>query len=311
VKPLAFACACLLASVSSPAQTPPAPPVFGVGVEAVYVDAFVLKDGQPVRDLTAAHFEIVDEGVRRTPELVRAPGGDALPLVAVLAFDTSLSVSGSKLRALQVAGAAFLSNLADADEASLLTFNEEVAWVVPPTVDKARVARALSTLQPRGGTAVYDGLFAAAKAPSSSQARTLVVVFSDGEDHVSWLQEDEVKQALARSNALVHAVGLVAPKGQTTTLRQETAWRVEMSESRHVSLLRQLAESTGGRFWPADSAERLRTVFAEIAAAMRHRYVLRFEPSPGDAAGWRRLQVRLKNASGEVQARRGYWTKPR
>ena len=138
-----------------------------------------------------------------------------------------------------------------------------------------------------------------------------MVVFSDGEDHVSWLQEDEVKQALARSNALVHAVGLVPPKGQTTTLRQESAWRVEMAESRHVSMLRQLAESTGGRFWPADSAERLRAVFADIAEAMRHRYVLRFEPSPGDAPGWRRLQIRLKNASGEVQARRGYWTRPR
>jgi len=305
----ALACACLLAAGPAPAQTP-TPPVFSAGVESVYVDAFVLRDGQPVRDLTAAHFEVVDEGILRTPELVRAPGGDALPLVAVLAFDASGSVVGPKLRALQVAGAAFLSNLADADEASLLTFNEEVAWVVPPTADKARVAQALATLKPQGGTAVYDGLFAAVTAPAS-RARTLVVVFSDGEDNVSWLQEEEVKQALARSNALVHVVGLVEPKGQTTTLRQESAWRVEMAESRHVSLLRQLAESTGGRFWPADSAERLRAVFADIAAAMRHRYVLRFEPPPGAAPGWRRLQVRLKNASGDVQARRGYWTRPR
>jgi VWFA-related protein len=308
MKPPALALACLLVTVPGSAQTPtPAPPVFAAAVEGVYVDVFVLRDGQPVRDLTAANFEIVDEGTVRPVELVRT---GTLPLVTVLAFDASGSVVGPKLHALQVAGAAFLSNLADADEASLLTFNEEVAWVVPPTADKARVARALATLQPRGGTAIYDGLFAAAAAPAS-RARTLVVVFSDGEDNVSWLQEDEVRQTLARSNALVHVVGLVAPKGQTTTLLLENVWRVEMSETRRVSLLRQLAESTGGRFWPADSAERLRAAFADIAEAMRHRYVLRFEPPAVAAPGWRRLQVRLKNASGEVQARRGYWTRPR
>lgn len=299
----------------------PQAPSFPVDVEAVYVDAFVLRDGQPVRDLSAEHFEIVDGGEVQRSALVHAPGGGEralgtaqvragsgdMPLVAVLAFDVSASVSGAKLRALQVAGAAFLSNLSDADEASLVTFNEEVAWVVPPTADKARVARALATLQPQGGTAVYDGLFAAAMAPASA-ARTLVVVFSDGDDNASWLQEDEVKTALARSNALVHVVGLVAPKGQTTTLvDQNQAWRVQMSETRHVSLLRQLAESTGGAFWPADSADRLRAVFASIAEAMRHRYVLRFEPSDAARPGWHPLEIRLKNASGDVQARRGYW----
>jgi Ca-activated chloride channel homolog len=303
--------ALLLAGLAggAPVDAQPAP-TFPAAVESVYVDAFVLRDGQPVSGLAAADFEIVDQGILRRPELVRAPDGAGMPLVAVLAFDVSASVSGTKLRALQVAGAAFLSNLADADEASLLTFNEEVAWVVPPTTDKARVARALATLEPRGGTAVYDALYAAARAPVSP-ARTLVVVFSDGEDNASWLQEDEVKATLARSNALVHVVGLVPPKGQTTTLSQESAWRVQMAESRHVRLLRQLAESTGGAFWPADSAERLRAVFAEIAAAMRHRYVLRFEPSDADRPGWHPLEIRLKGRAGELRARRGYWTRAR
>lgn len=307
MSPLALVLAGLASAAPADAQ---AAATFPAGVDSVYVDAFVLRDGQPVRGLTAADFEIVDQGILRRPELVRAPGGEGMPLVAVLAFDVSASVSGAKLRALQVAGAAFLSNLADADEASLVTFNEEVAWVVPPTADKARVARALSTLEPHGGTAVYDALFAAALAPVSP-ARTLVVVFSDGEDNASWMQEDEVKASLARSNALVHVVGLVPPKGQTTTLQQESAWRVEMAESRHVSLLRQLAESTGGAFWPADSGERLRAVFAEIAEAMRHRYVLRFEPSDAGRPGWHPLEIRLKGAAGELRARRGYWAKAR
>jgi hypothetical protein len=75
---------------------------------------------------------------------------------------------------------------------------------------QGRHRRALGGLRPRGGTALYDGLFAASALPSSP-ARTLVAVFSDGEDNISWLDEPRVKDALARSNALVHVVGFVDP----------------------------------------------------------------------------------------------------
>jgi VWFA-related protein len=305
VKRAVAAVAGLLAGATAraqPPQTAPAP-VFAARVESVYVDAFVAHDGVPVRGLTAENFALEDEGALQPVELVRA---DGVPLVSVLAFDVSRSVTGGKLRALQIAGAAFLEGLADADEASLVTFNEEVAWLVPPTADKARVAVALSTLRPNGGTAVYDGLFAAASVPTSP-ARPLVVVFSDGEDNASWIDERQLKDALSRSNALVHVVGLAPEKGQKTELNRDAGTRVAAYEPRHVMILRQMAESTGGRFWRADSGEHLRSAFASIAEAMRHRYLLRFEPPPGAKPGWRRLQVRLKNAKGEVQARRGYW----
>ena len=77
-------------------------------------------------------------------------------------------------------------------------------------------------------------------------------------------------------------------------------------ENRRVRALRGLAESTGGRFWGAGSDDELRVAFADIAASMRRRYLLRFEPA-GGKTGWHRLEVRLKGVKGEVQARPGYW----
>ena len=279
-------------------------PIFEARVEGVYVDVFVTRNGQPVAGLQAGNFEIRDEGVARPLELV---GAASVPLVSVLAFDVSGSVAGAKLHALQKAGAAFLEGLADADEASLLTFNEELTWVVPPTADKASIARALSTLRPRGGTAVYDGLYAAAALPSSP-ARTLVAVFSDGEDNISWLDETRVKDALARSNALVHVVGFVPiPLPSPPGSKKKPASTPAVFETRRVRTLRGLAEATGGRFWGAESADDLRAAFAGIAASMRKRYLLRFEPVSDGKGGWRRLEVRLKGAAGEVQARPGYW----
>jgi len=171
---------------------------------------------------------------------------------------------------------------------------------VPPTTDKQQVARALAALQPRGGTALFDALFAAVTMPTAS-ARPLVVVFSDGKDSASWLDERRVRNALARSNALVHIVGVVPSPSSVGVVRGKRA-------EAPVRMLRELAESTGGRFWPADSPAKLGPAFAGIAEAMRRRYLLRFDPE-GGKPGWHRLEVRLKNAPGAVQARPGYWSR--
>jgi VWFA-related protein len=296
----------LAAALAAGGARAQAPLVFEARVESVYVDVFVTRDGQPVAGLGAESFEVRDEGVVRPFELL---GTTSVPLAAVLAFDVSGSVAGAKLVALQKAGAAFLEGLADSDEASLLTFNEELTWVVPPTTDKAVIARALAGLRPRGGTALYDGLFAASALPSSP-ARALVAVFSDGEDNISWLDEPRVKDALARSNALVHVVGFVDPPATPRSGRKgQRVTEVPMFENRRVRALRGMAEATGGRFWGAGSDDELRVAFADIAASMRRRYLLRFEPAAGKA-GWRRLEVRLKGSKGDVRARPGYWAEP-
>ncbi len=307
---LVLSCAPAVAS----AQTPQ-PPVFGARVESVYVDAFVTKDGLAVRGLTASDFELKDEGVVQEVELVTS---DQLPLVAVLAFDASGSVAGPKLAALQAAGGAFLDGLKPQDQAALLTFNEEVRWAGDPTADKQRVKLALGSIQSRGGTAVMDGLYTAVTLPTS-KARSLIVLFSDGEDNLSWLDDKQVKAVVERSNALVHVVGIVPGVGPGPELSATAAPQAGLRQAQavpqgasnvepiHNRTLRQIAEATGGRFWPSASPDRLRETFAAIAEAMSHRYVLRFEPPSGRKPGWHRLELKLRGKPGRIEARRGYW----
>lgn len=296
------------ASAGAALAQPPAPPVFGARVENVYVDAFVTQDGLAVRGLAAADFELKDDGVVRPVELVTS---DQFPLVAVLAFDSSGSVAGPKLAALQAAGTAFLDGLKRTDEAALVTFNEEVRWASEPTTDRQRVKTALSSVQARGGTAVLDGLFTAVTLPVS-KARSLVVLFSDGEDNQSWLSDAQVKTVAERSNALVHVVGIARPSPRPV---RGVAYREELlrrsPEAPHDRALRLIAEATGGRFWTAESPDRLRQTFAAIAEAMNHRYILRFEPQSGRKPGWHRLELKLRGKSGRIEARRGYWAAPR
>jgi VWFA-related protein len=298
----AWTAAMLLAVAGGAAAQAPPPPVFGARVETVHVDVFVSRGGQPVLGLGASNFELKDNGVVQAVELAAT---DSLPLLAVLAFDTSESVAGEKLAALQAAGLAFLDGLKPGDEAALLAFRQEIEWLQAPSRDRALVKRRLDGLRPRGATAVRDGLYAALTLPVSG-ARMLVVLFSDGEDNVSWLDERQVRAAAERSNALVHVVAWrpPAPWQSPDSIRQGAP---VLLEPEHLRSLREVAEVTGGRLWEAESPERLRGAFAAIAQAMGHRYVLRYEPRGVSRTGHHRIELRLRGARGEVRARRGYW----
>lgn len=276
-----------LAAGTAPQAT--SPPVFRAGVESVYVDAFVTRDGQPVLGLSASQFELKDEGRVQSPELLSV---ESLPLTTLLVFDTSDSVRGAKLDALQAAAGAFLDGLRPQDEVGLVTFSEEVRRVARPTTDRAAVRRALADVHADGPTALWDGISAAITVlPTASRA--LVVVFSDGEDNMSFVDATRVRAQAARSNALVQVVGLYPPS--------------TLGEPAYIGDLREVAETTGGRFWRADTPAGLAAAFRGIVEAMNTRYLLRYDPGEGAKPGWHRIELRVKGVKGEVRARRGYW----
>lgn len=275
-------------------------PTFKVAVEAVYADVTVRHEGKPVEGLTSADFELKDDGVRQRAELVDSA---SLPLLAVLVFDTSRSTAGEKLVALRESGEAFLDGLRPGDRATLLTFTEQVAWPVPPTGDKAAVVAALARLRADGTTSMLDALYAGITVAQSGP-RSLVVLFSDGIDNMSWLDAGQVELLARRSKAFVHVVGWKDEHAE------QGALEAIFGEPMHVLTLRRIAWATGGQFWPADSPARLRQAFSEITESLAHRYLLRYEPTGVKREGWHRIEVRVRASKGDVQARPGYWIPP-
>ena len=80
-----------IAGLASAAAAPQQPLVFSSRVQAVLVDALVTQNGRPVSGLTAADFEVRDNGVLQKIDLLDAAN---LPINAVLALDTSASTAG-------------------------------------------------------------------------------------------------------------------------------------------------------------------------------------------------------------------------
>jgi VWFA-related protein len=293
----------VLALVGAASVQAPPPLTFTVAVESVYVDVFVTDGNQPVVGLDAADFELKDNGARRHVELVAV---EARPLTTFLVLDASGSVDGQKLVQLRAAARALLGGLRPGDEAALVTFDEEVRLRVPPTSDRARLDRGVAGIFPGGATALLDALYAGALL-ASGRGRSLLVLFTDGEDNLSWLGADEVRRVLLESNVLVQAVGIV-PKEET---RYDPGLRpIPPSETPHVRTLRHLAEVTGGRFWAAFAPDRLAEAFLAILEAMKTRYVLRFEPDRERRDGLHQLEVRLVRRKGKVHCRKAYFVGP-
>ncbi len=303
--------ALLLAAQPSPAsetppQTPQAPqtPTFAADVEAVYLDVFVTRDGRPVTGLTERDFELRVDGRRRAAILAAV---EALPLRVFVALDTSGSVSGDKLAQLRAGGLDLLRGLRPGDEAALLTFDHEIAVRAPLTNDIARLELAILALKPRGSTALYDAIYAATLL-AAGRGRTLLVVFSDGEDNLSWLDGPQVIRALEESNVLVQVVASLPPDPPTPSFSRMAP--LPPPEAAHVRTLRRMAEVTGGQLWAAATTASVSDAFRAVLEAMRTRYVLRFEPESPRRPGLHTVDVRLVRRSGKVLSRRAYFVGP-
>lgn len=293
--------ACLLLAAAQQTAT------FEARIEAVYVDAFVTRKGVAVTGLTSSDFELKDNGIRQSVELAAV---DAVPVSAVLVLDTSGSVAGETLASLQVAGRAFLDGLRAGDDATLLTFSHEIRRRVPPTRDLAQVRRELNDLVAGGHTALWDALYAGLKTPVG-RARAMLVLFTDGQDNLSVLGEEDVLAVAVESDVLVHVVGLGGAKPSSLS-PPGTLARIppRPEEPDYVRALRRVAEATGGRFWEAASPGRLKDAFAAILESMKTRYVLRYEPEGVVREGPHRVEVWLRGGQGEVRARRAYTVVP-
>ena len=285
------------------AVAPPRVPTFTTSVEAVYVDVFVTRDGQPVGGLTAQDFDLSDNGVRQDVSLVSV---EAVPIVAVMVFDVSTSVAGARLDDLRAAGRALIAGLRPQDQPALVTFSHELQIAVPLGGDPSTVRRAVDKVEAGGHTALWDGLYAGLKLPVAG-GRPMVIVFTDGRDDLSWLSQEQVLKVARESEAVVYVVAITPRYEEVVKGASIMRPERELVEPVDIRRVREIAEATGGRLWYAGVSAQLEPTFLRILAEMQSRYLLSFTPRGVKRAGWHRLSVKVKGRKGTVRNRTGYF----
>jgi VWFA-related protein len=258
-------------------------PTFLARTEAVRVDVLVTDGDRPVRGLQRGDFEVIDNGVPQTVDLVAF---EDAPLNVVLALDMSRSVRGAKLVQLRAAARMVVGSLAERDKAALLGFASTVFSRVPLTAEPEPVIAGLAVPPETGDTALVDAAYGAMLLSESDSGRPLVVIFSDGVDTASFLSASAVLETARRSNAVVYAVTNVP---------------------RRDAFLDELCARSGGRLIDVREVADFRATFLGLLEEFRHRYLISYTPAGVDQPGWHDLQVRVKNRNVTVRARPGYF----
>lgn len=283
MKVTAFASVLLSLSAALAAQQPR----FTSRVETVRVDVLATDGTRPVTDLTAADFEIRDNGVVQRATLV---GAEKAPVNVMLALDTSESLSEERLRRLRAACDALIGKLHPGESAGLITFSHIVTQRQVMTTELARITDALALVEPAGNTSLTDAVSLGLSLGEQSTGRALLVVFSDGVDTTSWQSDDIVLESARRSETVLYGVSVTR-------------------EGSNPRFLRDAAEFTGGKVMEVSANDRLEQAFVQILEEFRQRYLLSYSPAAGAKPGWHKIEVRVKRRGVTVRARPGYFAR--
>ena len=196
-------------------------------------------------------------------------------IAIVLAVDVSQSMLAEDLRPRNRLGAAkqtvarFIQGR-EHDRIGLVAFAAEAMTRVPLTRDYAVLAEAVSGLQSGGlgeGTAIGDGLAAAAARLRQAEERSRVVVLmSDGANNRGEIDPRQAARAAAVLGIRVYTIAM----GSDTVARVPVAiTRVgpRYALARTVvdeRLLADVAGQTGGRYYRARDTDALRRIYADI-----------------------------------------------
>jgi VWFA-related protein len=277
-------------------------PLFSSEVRLVELDVAVTRDNRPAAGLAAGDFEVKDSGVPQSVELVERSRSR---VDATLLLDTSDSVKGEKLEQLVRAARAFVAGLSPDDSVTLLSFAYRVRVLGQPADSPANADAALAKLAAGGTTALVDATSAAVALADPRHGRPLILVFSDGDDRLSWTTDRQALDAARRSDVVVHAVGFAPPRAgardRLGPLPNE-ALRLEGAPG----FLERLAQVTGGRVWYVDTPGGIGAAFQSVLEEVRERYVLRYEPRGVPLEGWHPLEVRVRGKGLSLRCRPGY-----
>jgi Ca-activated chloride channel homolog len=301
------------------AQPPPPVPAIRRSVDLVNVLFTVVNQrNKIVADLGQENFLVFDDNI---PQEIRffSRQGD-LPLRVGLLLDTSNSIR-RRFQFEQEAAVDFLYSLIrkDKDQAFLMDVDDDPEIVQDFTSDLDRLRDAIQQQRAGGGTALYDAVYQASQHLASQvpqqgdapmEARSVLVVISDGDDNVSRHSRGEALEMAQRAGVVIY------------TISTSTDWIITDKETNDGNsadrkyfktegdrLLEQIATESGGQAFFPYHVDDLAKSFGNIGDGLRSQYSLAFVPSSRSTTDgkFHIIRVEVSTKGLRVQARKGYY----
>jgi VWFA-related protein len=287
------------------------------------------RDGRYVPNLQKEDFRIWEDGVEQDVAFFQSVDK---PFSVVLMLDTSPSTK-FRLEDIQDSAISFVDQLRSDDKVMVLSFNDEIRILSEFTTDRRRLHRAIQQAETDDGTRLYDAVdMVINQQLSRVQGRKAIVLFTDGVDTTSRRADFHTNVTDAQElDALIYTVQYDTrqdmnvgnfPPGTADIWGQilggifgggRRSSRGTARNDYEVAdrYLLELANSTGGREYKADSLQNMSQAFANVAEELRRQYSIGYYPKRPPQAGQRRfIRVRARQPNLAVRTRDSYIFNP-
>lgn len=309
------------ARAQQPAATPPQPanartPTTQTGrgeykittdVNLVVLHATVLdKKGRMVNNLEQNDFRVFEDGVQQ--KLAVFSHAD-IPVSMGIVIDDSGSMR-EKRPSVNAAALTFVKTSNPQDQVFVVNFNDVYYLDTPGdfAANMDDLKAALGKIDSRGGTALYDAVYASLDhLKLGNRDKKVLLVITDGEDNASRYTFDELVRYAERSNAVIYTIGLLGGDDNSSGL-----FKIHSRGDRHAAkLLSDLARATGGQAYYPRSLDEVQSTCDQIAHDIRNQYTLAYYPTNHTKDGsFRTVTVEALGPGGHkltVRTRPGYY----
>jgi VWFA-related protein len=250
-----------------------------------------------VTDLAKNDFEVI-EG--KKPQTITEFAAESdLPLRLAILIDTSNSIR-DRFRFQQEAAIAFIDGTVRPrqDKALVVSFDTAAELVTDLTDNIGDLEKAVQSLRPGGGTALYDAVFFACRDKLMQDQplykfRRAMVILSDGDDNQSRHTRDQALEMAQKADVTVYTISTNRSKIETDGDK----------------VMKYFAHETGGQaFFPFEASD-LNQSFENISNELRHQYNIFYRPEPLKADGlYHAVEIKIKGRKDlVVRARKGYY----
>jgi Ca-activated chloride channel homolog len=254
------------------------------------------KKGRFVSNLTKDDFEIVEN--KKKQNVLEFSAETELPLRLAILIDTSNSIR-DRFRFIQEAATDFINTaMRTQDKGIVVSFDTTAELAADLTNDAGVLEKAVRSLRPGGGTAMYDAIFFACRDKlmqdqPRDKFRRAMVILTDGEDNQSHYTREQAIEMAHKADVVIYAIST----------------NISHSAIEGDKVLRRLTEETGGLAFFPFKAEDLSQSFENVANELRHQYNVFYRPEPLKQDGlYHSVDIKVKDRRDlVVRARHGYY----
>ena len=272
--------------------------------------------GNFLSGLAQQDFRIFENGVEEPVTFFVPPDAPAQILVMIETGPAVYLIHDEHL----AAAYSLVAGLDPADQVALVTYDQAPRTILAFTAEKSSLLSAIGGIEYNIGMAelnFYQSLSEVLDWLDATPGKRAIVLLTTGLDSSQPPRWDALADKLRRDDVVIFPVALGGPLrsatkpkrqklekipgGQSEASPSSSAAANPVSFARADQDLRALASITGGRAYFPQSSNDFVPIYREIAAALRHQYVLGFVPSH---------DAKYHSISVEVALSNGHFPKP-